>query len=212
MVSDVLFRHSVDRGITIRVSKPTLQMTWLDKVQLLAVTILVFTVAVFDLRERRIPNFLVFPAIFVGLTLHSLGDGLNGFLFALKGLGLGFGLLLIPYLVKGMKAGDVKFAMAIGSFMGAYGIVRVLLVTMLCYPLFASIVVIRERKLGVTWLRFRRLLFSFSSFFMPGLKLYALQLEGRDDESVASATTPFGVALAAGTLVSVYTGFLKHLF
>jgi prepilin peptidase CpaA len=186
-------------------------MTWLDKVSTLAVTLLVIAVAIFDLRERRIPNFLVFPAALAGLILNSFGNGLNGFLFAIKGFGLGFGLLLIPYLVKGMKAGDVKFAMAIGTFMGAAGIVRTLLVTILCYPLLASIAVIREKKLGVTWLRFRRILFNFLGFFVPGLKLYAMQLESYDDESIASATTPFGVALAAGTLIAIYTGFLKHL-
>ena len=82
-------------------------MIWLDKVSILILTFLVITVAVFDLRERRIPNFLVFPAAVIGLVLHSIGYGLHGFLFSLKGLGLGFALLLIPYLVKGMKAGDV---------------------------------------------------------------------------------------------------------
>lgn len=187
-------------------------MTWLDKFSTIAVTLFVITVAIFDLRERRIPNFLVFPAMLLGLMLNAFNHGLDGFLFAIKGLGLGFSLLLIPYLVRGMKAGDVKFAMAIGTFSGAAGIVRILLVTVLCYPLFASIVVIRDKKLAVTWLRFRRLLFNFLGFFVPSLKLYALKLEGCDDESVASATTPFGVALAAGTLVSVYTMFLKYLF
>jgi prepilin peptidase CpaA len=172
---------------------------------------LVTAVAIFDLRERRIPNFLVFPAALAGVILNSFGNGLSGLLFAAKGLGLGFGLLLIPYLVKGMMAGDVKFAMAIGAFVGAAGIARILLVTILCYPLFASIAVIREKKLGVTWLRFRRIFFNFSGFFVPSLKLYAMQLESRDDESIASATTPFGVALAAGTLISIYTGFLKQL-
>jgi prepilin peptidase CpaA len=186
-------------------------MTWLDKVTLFAITIFVIMVAIFDFRERRIPNFLVFPATFIGLTLYSIGNGLSGCLFSLKGIGLGFGLLLIPYLANGMKAGDVKFLMAIGSFTGAAGVVRILLVTLLCYPLFASIVVIQEGKLGVTWLRFRRILFNFLGFFIPGLKLYAMQLESCDDESIASSTTPFGVALAAGTLVSAYTDFLKHL-
>ena len=187
-------------------------MIWPNNVSFLAVTFLVIAVAIFDLRERRIPNVLVFPAMILGIALHALDSGLSGSLLALKGIGLGFGLLLIPYLVKGMKAGDVKFVMAIGSFLGAAGIVRVLLVTLLCYPLLAFIVVFREKKFAVTWLRFRRILFSFMGFFLPNLKLYAIQLESRDDESIASATTPFGVALAAGTLVSVYTSFLKHLF
>jgi hypothetical protein len=86
-----------------------------------------------------------------------------------------------------------------------------MLITVLCYPLFAAFVVIREGKLAVTWLRFRRVLFNFLGFFVSSLKLYALKLESSDDESVASATTPFGVAIAAGTLISIYTGFLKSI-
>lgn len=175
-------------------------------------TALVVAVAVFDLRQRRIPNFLVFPAMLLGMALHASLNGLSGLWFSLKGLGLGFGLLLIPYLVKGMKAGDVKFVMAIGAFTGPMGIARVLLATVLCYPLMAIVVVVKERKLGVTWLRFRRVLFNFLGFFAPSLTLYAIKLESRDDETTASATTPFGVAIAAGTLISTYTGFLKSLF
>jgi len=187
-------------------------MIWLDKVSTINLTILVVSVAIFDLRQRRIPNFLVFPAMLVGLALHSFGDGLNGFWFALNGLGLGFGLLLIPYLVRGMKAGDVKFLMAIGAFTGAADVARILLVTVLCYPLLAAVVVIKERKLGITWLRFRRILFNFLGFFVPNLKLYAMSLESQDDETIASAMTPFGVAITAGALISTYTGFLKSLF
>lgn len=186
-------------------------MIWSNRTSLLAITILVVAVAIFDLRERRIPNFLTFPSILFGIAWNTFGMGLTGASYSLKGLGAGAGVLLIPYLAKGMKAGDVKFVMAIGTFTGAAGVVRVLMVTFLCYPLLAAVIIFREKKLAVTWLRFRRLLFGFLGFFLPDFKLYAMQLESSDDQSVASATTPFGVALAAGTLVSVYTDFLKYL-
>lgn len=187
-------------------------MILLDDVSKITLTILVIAVAIFDLRQRRIPNFLVFPALLVGGALNSMSTGLAGLLFSIKGIALGFSLLFIPYLVRGMKAGDVKFVMAIGAFTGASEIARVLLVTVLCYPLLAAVVIIKDRKFTVTWLRFRRILFNFLGFFMPGLRLYAIRLESQDDEQVASATTPFGVAITAGVLVSAYTGFLKSLF
>jgi len=172
-------------------------------------TAFVIAVSIFDLRERRIPNLLVFPAALIGLTLNLILRGWEGLGFGLKGLAAGFALLFIPYLVGGMKAGDVKFLAAIGAFTGATGIIRALLATLLCYPLFAAVAVVRERKLKLTWLRFRRVLLNFSGFFVPGLRLYAIRLEGRDDKSVPSATTPFGVAIAAGTLIAVYTNFLR---
>ena len=172
-------------------------------------TALVVAVSVFDIRERRIPNLLVFPAAVIGLTLNLVARGWEGLGFGLKGLAMGFMLLFIPYLVGGMKAGDVKFLAAIGSLIGATDVVRALLATLLCYPLFAAIAVIREGKLKLTWLRFRRVLLNFLGFFIPGLKLYAIRLEKRDDKSIPSVTTPFGVAIAAGALIAVYTNFLR---
>jgi len=172
-------------------------------------TAFVIAVSIFDIRERRIPNLLVFPASLIGLTLNMILYGWKGLGFGLEGLATGFALLFIPYLVGGMKAGDVKFLAAIGAFAGPPGIIRALLVTLLCYPLLAAFVVIREGKLKLTWLRFRRVLFNFLGFFVPGLKLYAIQLDGQDDKNVPSATTPFGVAIAAGTLIAGYTNFLR---
>lgn len=190
----------------------TFTMAWLDKISIFILCFLVLSVAIFDIRERRIPNFLVFPAVFVAIVLHSLDGGLSGGLFALKGMGVGLCLLLIPYLVKGMKAGDVKFVMAIGAFLGPIGVIRVILITLLFYPLLAFVIVIRERKLRITLVRFLRILLDFLGLLAPSLKLYAVQLESCDDKSIASVTTPFGVAIAIGTLISVYTGFLITLF
>lgn len=190
-------------------------MNWLAHVCAVTLTAFVVIISLFDLRARRIPNFLVFPAILIGLSLHLLWHGWAGLLFALKGCGAGFLLLFIPYLlgrtsgVKTMGAGDVKFLAAIGAFTGATDVFRALLASLLCYPLLAAIPVIRAGKLRVTWLRFRRVLLNFFGFFVPSFKLYAIRLDTQDDKSIASATTPFGVALAAGTLIALYTNFLR---
>ncbi len=184
-------------------------MGWQKDVSAVLLTAFVIAVSIFDIRERRIPNFLVFPAILTGLALNLAVGGWGGMVFGLKGLAAGFALLFIPYLVGGMKAGDVKFLAAIGVFTGATDVVRALLATVLCYPLLAAMAIIKEKKFSVTWLRFRRVLLNFLGFFIPGLNLYAIRLDGQDDKSVASATTPFGVSIAAGTLIAIYTGFLR---
>jgi prepilin peptidase CpaA len=180
---------------------------WVERASTVIVTALVVAVSVFDWRERRIPNVLVFPAAGLGLGLN-LYQGWNGLVFGLKGLAAGFLLLFIPYLVGAMGAGDVKLLAAIGAFLGATEVLRVILLTVLCYPLLAAIFVLRERKLKITLLRFRRVLFNFLGFFVPSLKLYAARLEARDDPQVKSVTTPFSLAIAAGTLLALYTTFL----
>jgi len=184
-------------------------MDWYSYVSATVLTLFLIVVSIFDIRERRIPNFLVFPAALIGLVINLILHGGSGLLFGLKGLGLAFLMLFVPYLVGGMKAGDVKFLMAIGAFTGATDIVRALLATVLFYPLMASVAVIKEGKLRLTWLRFRRVLWNFLSFFVPSLKIYALRLDAQDDKSIASAKTPFGVAIAVGTLIAIYTNFLR---
>ena len=176
-----------------------------------AVTLIVFVAAIAwsDLRSRRIPNIIVFPAALVGLAFNLGLRGWEGLLFGLKGLGLAFVLLLIPYMVGGMKAGDVKFLMAVGAFLGATDVFRALLATVLCYPVFAAFAVIKEGKLGAPWVRFRRVWWNFPGFFISRLGLYAIRLDSQDDSAIESVKTPFGVAIAIGSLIAAFTGFLR---
>jgi prepilin peptidase CpaA len=180
----------------------------MEQISAVILTGLVIAVSIFDLRERRIPNFLVFPAAFVGLGLNAC-LGWEGLFFGMKGLALGFALLFVPYLIGAYKPGDVKLLAAIGAFVGPTGVFRVILATFLCYPLLAAFFMIRQRKVDITLLRFRRVFFNFLGYFLPAFKLYAMRVEARDDQTIASATTPFSVSIALGTLVALYTTFLR---
>src|SRR5262245_30471921 len=137
------------------------EMGWSADVSAALLTVFVVAVSIFDLRERRIPNFMVFPSILAGLAVNFYSKSWSGLGFGLKGVAVGFALLIIPYLVGGMKAGDVKFLAAIGAFIGATDVVRALLGTVLFYPALAAFLVIKAGKLKVTWLRFRRVFFNF---------------------------------------------------
>ena len=73
---------------------------------------------VFDLRTRRIPNWLTFGAAAAGLAFQGVNGGLGGFERGLAGWGAGVALLLAPYLLGGMGAGDVKLMGALGAWLG----------------------------------------------------------------------------------------------
>jgi prepilin peptidase CpaA len=71
-----------------------------------------------DVRSSRVPNFITFPLILVGLGFHAIAESGNGILFSVEGLGLGFSLLIGFYVYGGMGAGDVKLLAAVGAVVG----------------------------------------------------------------------------------------------
>lgn len=168
----------------------------------------VVLVAFIDLRERRIPNLIIFPLTIIGVVLNAL-RGIDGVIFSLTGLAVGLGLLFIPYLLRVMGAGDVKFLAAIGTFVGGAGSVRVLLIALLIYPLIAFCFVIAQGKLKITLRRFTILTCNLIGAFIPVLKLYAERLKTMDDASISSAQTPFGLTLSIGTMLALFTNFLR---
>jgi prepilin peptidase CpaA len=84
-------------------------------------------IAVHDLRRRTVPNWLVVSGAVAALAQLALGFqplGL-GWSDALLGFALGFGALLVFYVARVMGAGDVKFAGALGLWVGPAALVPI---------------------------------------------------------------------------------------
>ena len=79
--------------------------------------ILVFA-GIIDYKKQKIPNYITFSTVFVALIYHFYLSGFNGLLFSIIGMFTGIALLIIPYIMGGMGAGDVKLLGAIGAFIG----------------------------------------------------------------------------------------------
>jgi prepilin peptidase CpaA len=75
-------------------------------------------IARWDLKTRRIPNVLTLGDALAGLGFQWGYRGLPGLWDGLAGAGLGFTLLLVPYLLGGMGAGDVKASAALRAWLG----------------------------------------------------------------------------------------------
>ena len=71
-----------------------------------------------DFSQRRVPNELNLALILVGLTVQGLFFGWGGLVTGTLGLLTGLGLLIVPWLMNGMGAGDVKLMAAIGVWLG----------------------------------------------------------------------------------------------
>lgn len=83
-----------------------------------AVVVATLAAASTDVRSRRIPNWLTVPIFVLGLLYHTLVGGLAGLGNSLAGFAVGLGLLLVPWLLGGGGAGDVKLMAAVGAWFG----------------------------------------------------------------------------------------------
>ncbi len=83
--------------------------------------LLSLVMAVGDWRTRRIPNYLTFGGALAGIVFQAAIFGWHGLAQAILGMLLGLGLLLLPYILGGLGAGDVKAMAALGAWLGPKG-------------------------------------------------------------------------------------------
>jgi len=93
-------------------------LTYLPVVVQVLLALLVIPAAIWDVRQRRVPNWLTLPGLLVGIGLNAFLFESAGLWMALKGLGLAFLIYFPLYLLRGMGAGDVKLMAAVGAIVG----------------------------------------------------------------------------------------------
>lgn len=101
------------------------------EIRLVVPTIFLLAICIIDTRHSRIPNFATVPLALFGLAYNTWQGGLPALGMAFLGLFLGLGLLIIPHLMGGMGAGDVKAMAAIGALVGPEAIFQVFIYTAL---------------------------------------------------------------------------------
>jgi prepilin peptidase CpaA len=123
--------------------------------------ILIFAAAI-DLRCHKIPNYITFSSMLIAITYNSIYYGLTGFFSSTGGLALGIALLIAPYLMGGMGAGDAKLMGVVGAVIGAKGVFFAFLFTAIIGGIYALILIMIHRdhfqgffsKIGTTVINF----------------------------------------------------------
>lgn len=162
-------------------------------------TLIVLAVATFtDLRNRRIPNWLVLPFMLAGIAVSGWLHGWHGIGQSFAGLGLGVLIYGFLFWLGGMGAGDVKLCAAIGAWIGPNQLFIALVITamaggimVLCWAAFGG---------------FLKDLFTGAGSVVFGWKERGMH---RDPELVLSnplkRKMPYAPAIAIGTLISFFS-------
>ena len=163
---------------------------FIDIILIILIAVCVFT----DLRERKIYNKVLLPAVILAFFYHIYTAGLTGGYFSLKGLLIGMGLLLIPYSMGGIGAGDVKFLGVIGSLKGTSFIFATFLAGSIAGGIMAVYCLSKNKKL----------LFTIKKLFSPFLYRYGLIIDRTENLEKSNSTIPYGAAIAVGAAAAAY--------
>lgn len=144
-----------------------------------------------DLKHRKIYNKVLFPALLLALLLQPVLFGIDGVKSFFLGLLLGFGLLLIPYLMGGMGAGDVKLLAVIGAIKGP----AFVLVTAFYMALIGGLI-------GIAIILFQKGIFKKLYYALSSMR-YGMQLL-KPDRDTMKRTYPYGVAIVGGACMSFF--------
>jgi prepilin peptidase CpaA len=166
---------------------------------------LVLSAAVFDLRFRRIPNWLTAAGIVLGLAANIFERGIwRGLRFSLPGVCLALAIYLALYALHATGAGDGKLMAAIGAIAGWRYWLAIFIVTAILGGIAALALSISRRRLKKTLWNVGFVL----SEIKRGRPAY-LANEELDVRSSKGLRLPHGAVIAAATLA--YLALRRYL-
>lgn len=164
--------------------------------------ILVLSASVYDVRYRRIPNWINLAGIIIGLTLNAFirspAPGVfswGGLAFGLEGMGLAFAIYFVLYALRAMGAGDVKLMAAVGALVGWQNWLGIFLITAIVGGVMAVCVSLARGRLKTT--------FWNVGFILSEMKSGRPAYVGKEELDVRNPKSfglPHGFVIAIGTL------------
>lgn len=159
-------------------------------------TLLVLVLStIWDLKTRRIPNFITLSSITLAFAFNTYYSGLGGLKDTFSGMSLGILLLLLPFALQWMGAGDVKLLAAIGALNGPAFVFFAFLYSAIAGGILAVFyALIRKRFFEVL---------SNVSISFQGLGMKALNIGGTSILT-SGLKFPYGAAFLIGTMVTYW--------
>ena len=163
----------------------------------LVLLIVVIAAALYDLRYRRIPNWLTASSAGLGLALNAFLNHARAGMFksSLIGFFAAFGIYFALYAVRAMGGGDVKLMAAVGAIVGWPNWFLLFLVTSVVGGIMGLLLVILRGRLSRTIFNVGFILNEMKS----GRPAYAGK-EELDVRSPKAMSLPHGAVIAIGTL------------
>ena len=119
----------------------------MKEVQCLFLLPVVTAAVFFDLKQDRIPNWLIVCGLSVGWSIQIMESQILGIFLFLWGVGVPLILGSFLYYFRMMGAGDIKLLSVAGGFMGPEKVFVCILASLFTGGLLALILILRRRNL-----------------------------------------------------------------
>ena len=157
--------------------------------------LLVSVAALYDLRQRRIPNWLSAAGLLLGFAMNTFLFESAGFWTSLEGAALALVVYVPLFALRAMGAGDAKLMAAVGSITGPMNWIGVMILTALCGGVLAVLLVLGKGRVRHTLQNLKLILTSWRFHHMP----YNLSPE-LDVGSEKALRLPHAVSILLGTV------------
>jgi prepilin peptidase CpaA len=165
--------------------------------ELLKVVLLVVAVCggIWDLRVRRIPNWLTLPAVLAGIGVNAWLTP-RGWLISLAGLACAIAVYLPLYAIDGMGAGDVKLMAAVGAIAGPANWILIFVATALIAGAASLLLVAARRRVRETSRNIATIVTTLLARRLPAKR--DPKLDVRDSRALRM---PHGAFIASGAML-----------
>ncbi len=159
----------------------------------LVVAAVVLIAGYYDLRWRRIPNWLTLPSVLVGLALNGILFGVHGLVKSGEGVALAMLINFPLYLLHARGAGDVKLLAAVGALVGIVDWIAIFIISGILGGVVAIILMLAKGRFRKTFWNVGYILNELIHFRAPHLKSEEL-----DVKSAVAFRIPQGTIIALG--------------
>ncbi|MBL8879015.1 MAG: prepilin peptidase [Phycisphaerales bacterium] len=155
-----------------------------------------------DYAERRVPNWLNAALALCGIVAQTAFFGWVGLGWSVLGLLVGFAVLIVPWAMHGMGAGDVKLMAAIGAWLGPWLTVVSFAAGAIIGGVAAVIMICSTNRLAHAMVNMHTIMSK-----MRRLDTAFGEFGGARTFGQTSQLLPYGVPLTAGTLAVLFTHY-----
>jgi len=149
-----------------------------------------------DYRAHKVPNWLNAAIALAGLGAQAVFFGWSGLGTAGLGMLTGFGLLIVPWLMHAMGAGDVKLLAAVGAWLGPWLTLVAFCLGALIGGAVAVVMILAAGTVRQSWANLSVILWKVRS-----RRMAFSDFASAKSIAASSQLLPYGVPLTVGAIV-----------